>query len=74
MASKSVAKIDPERLKKAEAFADFMESEMRVLGSTGDYFCSEQRIRWRQHAIRAYLGQSPEVGEEGAQSESAVAD
>jgi hypothetical protein len=72
MANEVTAKIDPEELRKAEEFADFMESEMRGLGSTGDYFCSEQRARWRQHAIRAFLGQSPEIAEDQAQSESAA--
>lgn len=47
-----------ERQKKAEEFADRMESQMRELGATGDFFCSAQRERWRQHSIRAYLGES----------------
>jgi hypothetical protein len=72
MADETKVKIEAEKLKKAEEFADFMESEMRGIGSTGDYFCSEQRVRWRQHAIRAFLGASPGLTEEQTQSERDV--
>jgi len=72
MANESTAKIDSENLKKAEEFADFMESEMGALGSTGNYFCTEQRARWRQHAVRAFLGQSPELVESQVKSETTV--
>jgi len=50
---------DAEKLAKAEQFADDMEAQMRELGATGDFFCTAQRERWRQHSIRAYLGASP---------------
>jgi hypothetical protein len=53
-----------EEQQRAEEFADRMEAEMRLLGSSGDYFCEGQRSRWRQHAIRAYLGLSPEHDEQ----------
>jgi hypothetical protein len=68
----SPMKTDPTKLAKAEQFADRMEAQMRDLGATGDYFCDEQRKRWRQHSIRAYLGTSstsptknPKDSEEG---------
>lgn len=71
MSEESEVKISPERKKKAEEFADRMEAKMRLLGSTGDYFCSEQHQRWRQHAISAYLGLSPqpEDGRPGSTSD-----
>jgi hypothetical protein len=44
---------------KAEEFATWVEETMSTLGVTGKYFCEGQHQRWRQHSIRAYLGQSP---------------
>jgi len=51
---------NPEELARAEAFADRMESKMRDMGFVGDYLCNSQRQVWRQHAIRGFLGQSPD--------------
>jgi hypothetical protein len=45
---------------EAEAFADYVEGAMREIGVTGDFFCPQQRERWRQHAIRGHMGLSPE--------------
>ena len=47
---------DAEKLAKAKQFADRMEAQMRKLGASGDYFCTEQHKRWREHSIRAYMG------------------
>ena len=66
--SRMVMKIDPEERKKAEEFADYMEEEMRRIGATGDYFCTEQHKRWRQHTIRAFLGLSPGQDEDNTES------
>jgi hypothetical protein len=57
-----------QKQEKAEQFADRMEAKMRNLGATGDFFCEPQRVRWRQHSIRAYLGLSPDPGSEKSQS------
>lgn len=58
--AKKKTKGEAEKLEQAEAFADRMEAKMRKLGSTGDFLCAPQRLRWRQHSIRAYLGSSPD--------------
>jgi hypothetical protein len=50
-----------DNMKKAEEFADRMEAQMRKMGSVADFFCDAQRQRWRQHAIRAYLGSAGEA-------------
>jgi hypothetical protein len=65
---------DKEEQRRAEEFADRMEAEMRRLGSTGDYFCETQRIRWRQHAMRAYLGLSPEFDEKNTSTQATSAE
>ena len=57
---------DPQLQAKAEQFADRMEAQMRSV-STGDFFCDSQRVRWRQHSIRAYLGLSPDPEAEPSQ-------
>lgn len=57
-----------QKREKAEQFADRIEAEMRNLGATGDFFCDAQRVRWRQHSIRAYLGISPETDSEHSKS------
>jgi len=55
---------NPDELARAQAFADRMESKMREIGLVGDFFCESQRQLWRQHAIRGYLGQSPDPKDE----------
>lgn len=50
----------PDDRLKAEEFADWTENMLRSLGTTGDYFCAEQRVRWRQHAVDAFFGRSPD--------------
>ena len=57
-----------EKRKRAEDFADRMEAEFEDLGASSDFFCSKQRVRWREHAIRAYEGVSST--EEKSNSES----
>jgi|SwirhisoilCB3_FD_contig_91_320749_length_926_multi_4_in_0_out_0_2 CHASE1-domain containing sensor protein len=68
MASEGKKRIEGEsdEQKKAEAFADRMEAKLRKLGSTADFFCASQKLRWRQHSIRAYLGLSPDPETESA--------
>jgi hypothetical protein len=56
-----------QKQEKAEQFADRMEAQMRSLGATGDFFCNAQRLRWRQHSIRAYLGLSADPEGDGSQ-------
>ena len=51
---------EKDQFARAEAFADNIEVKMRELGFVGDYFCDAQRKEWRQHAVRSYLGQSPD--------------
>jgi len=65
---------DVEKRKKAEEFADYMEAEFRKLGASGDFFCRQQRLRWREHSIRAYLGSSHAGEESSSLSEPASAD
>ncbi len=50
----------PENRAKAEEFADRFEATLERQGSVATYFCAEQRQRWRQHAIRAFMGTSPD--------------
>jgi hypothetical protein len=33
---------------------------MRLVGSTGEYFCESQRVVWRQQTIRGFMGVSPD--------------
>jgi hypothetical protein len=54
----------PENRAKAEKFADKYEAAIAGLGSTGKYFCPEQRLRWRQQSIRAFMGTSPSFDRE----------
>lgn len=56
--------------KAAEDFADRIAAKMRELGSTDDFFCSAQRVRWRQHSIRAYLGLSSDAEAESSSAPS----
>ena len=67
-------KDDTKKQREAEQFADRMEAKMRKLGSTADYFCAAQRERWRQHAIRAYLGLSPNVEKDAKTASSSEPD
>jgi hypothetical protein len=50
----------PENRARAEAFADRLEAKMRLVGSTGEYFCESQRVVWRQQTIRGFMGVSPD--------------
>ena len=44
---------------KAELLADKYEVRMADLGFVGEFFCEDQRQRWREQIVRAFMGQSP---------------
>jgi len=50
---------NPTNRAQGEQFADWMEDTLRRRGITGEFFCESQYQLWREHAVRAYLGQSP---------------
>jgi hypothetical protein len=43
----------------AESLADKYEAKMADLGFVGTFFCADQRLRWREQIVRAFMGQSP---------------
>jgi hypothetical protein len=62
---------DAARRKRAEEFADYVEAEFRKIGAVGDFFCSAQHARWREHAIRAHEGTATEGAQNATKSEAA---
>ena len=63
--------VNADKRRRAEEFADYVEAEFRKLGVVGDFFCAQQRVRWREHAVRAYEGTAAEQEENSSASEAA---
>jgi hypothetical protein len=59
---------------KAELLADKYEARMADLGFVGTFFCADQRRRWREQIVRAFMGQSPSFQNDFTTPEAARAE